>query len=83
MAWPGCRAGIDYPQAFAGWNYVASVGSYIGAASVVVFLYVLYRTFTSKERVGANQWGEGATTLEWSVSSPPPFHTFAELPRIR
>ena len=73
----------DYPQAFAGWNYVASIGSYISAASVVVFLYVLYRTFTSKERVGNNQWGEGATTLEWTVSSPPPFHTFAELPRIR
>ena len=26
-----------------------------------------------------NYWGEGATTLEWTVSSPPPHHTFAEL----
>ena len=43
----------------------------------------LYRTFTSKEHVADNYWGEGATTLEWSVSSPPPFHTYAELPRIR
>jgi cytochrome c oxidase subunit 1 len=33
--------------------------------------------------VPANQWGEGATTLEWQVSSPPPFHSFEELPRIR
>ncbi len=73
----------DYPQAFAGWNYVASIGSYIGALSVVVFLYVLYRTFTTKERLPANYWGEGATTLEWTVSSPPPHHTFAELPRVR
>jgi len=24
----------------------------------------------------------GATTLEWTLSSPPPFHTFNELPRI-
>ena len=26
----------------------------------------------------ANYWGEGATTLEWKVSSPPPFHTYEE-----
>ena len=42
-----------------------------------------FRTFTSQEHVADNYWGEGATTLEWTVSSPPPFHTFAELPRIR
>ena len=73
----------DYPDAFAGWNYVASIGAYIGAASVFVFLYVLYRTFTSKVQVADNYWGEGATTLEWTVTSPPPFHTFEELPRVR
>ena len=73
----------DYPDAFAGWNFVASIGAYIGAASVFVFLYVLYRTFTSKVQVADNYWGEGATTLEWTVTSPPPFHTFEELPRVR
>jgi len=51
--------------------------------TLVVFLYVVFRTFTSKEHLADNYWGEGATTLEWTVSSPPPFHTFAELPRIR
>ncbi len=49
----------------------------------VVFIYVVFRTFTSREQLAENYWGEGATTLEWTVSSPPPFHTFAELPRIR
>ena len=73
----------DYPDAFAGWNFVASIGSYIGAASVLVFLYVLFKTFTSKVQVADNYWGEGATTLEWTVTSPPPFHTFEELPRVR
>jgi cytochrome c oxidase subunit 1 len=73
----------DYPDAFWGWNLVSSLGSYISAASMLVFLYVCWRTFTSKEHVPANQWGEGATTLEWQVASPPPFHTFEELPRIR
>jgi len=72
----------DYPDAFAGWNFISSIGAFIGGASTLVFLYVLYRTFTSKEAVAANYWGEGATTLEWTVSSPPPHHTFEELPRI-
>ena len=72
----------DYPQAFAGWNYVSSIGAFIAGAGFLVFFYVMFRTFTSGVRVGNNYWGEGATTLEWSVSSPPPFHTFEELPRI-
>ena len=62
---------------------MASIGSFISGFSVLVFLYVCYRTFTSKVVLADNYWGEGATTLEWTVSSPPPFHTFAELPRIR
>ncbi len=77
------RRYVDYPEAFRGWNEVASYGAYIGGLSVLIFLYVLYRTFTSKEKLAENYWGEGATTLEWTVSSPPPFHTFEELPRIR
>ncbi len=77
------RRYVDYPDAFRGWNMVASFGAYIGAVSVLIFLYVCYRTFTSKVKLADNYWGEGATTLEWTVSSPPPFHTFEELPRIR
>jgi cytochrome c oxidase subunit 1 len=73
----------DYPQAFAGWNFVASIGAFISFAAFLVFLYVVFRTLTSKVQEPANYWGEGATTLEWTVSSPPPFHTFEELPRIR
>jgi len=73
----------DYPDAFWGWNLVSSLGSYLAAASMLVFLYVIYRTFAAGEKVAENYWGEGATTLEWQVSSPPPFHTFDELPRVR
>jgi cytochrome c oxidase subunit 1 len=73
----------DYPEAFAGWNYISSVGAYIAGASTILFLVVCWITLRSKASVPANQWGEGATTLEWQVSSPPPFHSFEELPRIR
>jgi cytochrome c oxidase subunit 1 len=73
----------DYPEAFAGWNLVSSIGAYIAGASALVFFYVVFRTFTSKEHLADNYWGAGATTLEWTVSSPPPFHTYEELPQIR
>ncbi len=72
----------DYPDAFAGWNMVSSVGAGITAVGTVFFLLVIWRTFASKSVAEANPWGEGATTLEWTVASPPPFHTFEELPRI-
>ena len=29
-----------------------------------------------------NPWGEGATTLEWTLPSPPPYHQFETLPKI-
>ena len=76
------RRYVDYPEAFAGWNYVASIGAFIAGFSVLVFLLVVAITFSSKKKVADNQWGEGATTLEWTVSSPPPFHVFEELPRV-
>jgi len=72
----------DYPDAFAGWNMVSSYGAYVSAVGAVVFLVMLVRTVTAGERAGENPWGEGATTLEWTVSSPPPFHTYEELPRV-
>jgi len=72
----------DYPDAFAGWNMISSLGAYISAFGLLVFLYCMYRTFTSGDRIAENPWGEGATTLEWTVSSPPPWHSFEELPRI-
>ena len=72
----------DYPDAFAPWNQIASYGSYISFASTILFVYIVIKTITSGERVADNYWGAGATTLEWQVSSPPPFHTFEELPVI-
>ena len=73
------RRYIDYPDAFAGWNYVASIGSYISAAATLVFLALIIEAFISKRRAADNPWGEGANTLEWQVSSPPPYHTFDSL----
>ncbi|SLN33242.1 cytochrome c oxidase subunit I [Oceanibacterium hippocampi] len=73
----------DYPDAFAGWNHVASIGSYLGAAATVLFLYIVIHAMVRGAKAADNPWGEGATTLEWTLSSPPPFHQYSELPVIR
>ena len=73
----------DYPDAYVGWNLVSSIGSYISAFGVVIFFYGLAVAFMRKEKAADNPWGPGATTLEWTLPSPPPFHQFEVLPRIK
>ena len=53
------------------------------AFGVLVFLFGMFEAFVRKRMAAANPWGEGATTLEWTLPSPPPFHQFEELPRIK
>ena len=77
------RRYADYPDAYAGWNYVSSIGSYISAFGVLVFFAVVIHAFVKGRQAANNPWGEGATTLEWTLTSPPPFHQFNELPQIK
>ncbi|WP_374654521.1 cytochrome c oxidase subunit I [Dongia sp.] len=72
----------DYPDAYATWNYVSSIGAFIAFGSTLFFVVMaLYTVFAGRKAV-SNPWGAGATTLEWTLPSPPPFHTFEELPVI-
>ncbi len=76
------RRYADYPDALWGWNFVSSIGSYISAFAVLIFLYGVFDAFRRKVPAPNNPWGPGATTLEWQLSSPPPFHQWEVLPRI-
>ena len=77
------RRYADYPDAFAGWNLVSSFGSYLSAAGTILFFYGIYHAFRHKVKAEDNPWGEGATTLEWTLSSPPPFHAYDKLPEFK
>ncbi|CAN7522336.1 cytochrome c oxidase subunit I [Phenylobacterium sp. LjRoot164] len=77
------RRYIDYPEAFTYWNHVSSIGYLVTLAAVGVFLVVLIDAMIFRRKAEANPWGEGATTLEWTLSSPPPFHQFNELPVVK
>jgi cytochrome c oxidase subunit 1 len=77
------RRYVDYPDAFAYWNHISSWGSYITAFGTLVFFFGVIWAFLRKEVAAGNPWGEGATTLEWTLPSPPAFHSYEVLPRIK
>jgi cytochrome c oxidase subunit 1 len=77
------RRYVDYPDAFAGWNAISSFGAYIQVFGMLIFLYGMWEAFSRKRVAGDNPWGEHATTLEWTLPSPPPFHQFNTLPKIK
>ncbi len=77
------RRYIDYPEAFAYWHNISSIGYAVTLVGMAVFLVAMIDAFfIYRKKAAANPWGEGATTLEWTLPSPPPFHQFNELPRF-
>ncbi len=77
------RRYVDYPDAFAFWNLISSYGYLIMLAGMAVFFVLLVEAAIRRRKAEANPWGVGATTLEWTLPSPPPFHQFNELPVIK
>ncbi|SFA89057.1 cytochrome c oxidase subunit 1 [Poseidonocella pacifica] len=76
------RRYIDYPDAFATWNYVSSWGAFLSFASFLFFIGVIFYSLARGPRAtAANPWNEYADTLEWTLPSPPPEHTFEQLPK--
>ncbi|MBL0767994.1 cytochrome c oxidase subunit I [Sphingopyxis sp. XHP0097] len=72
----------DYPDAYAFWHLISSYGYVIMGVGVLIFFANILWSLVAGKKAADNPWGEGATTLEWTLSSPPPFHQFNELPRI-
>ncbi len=77
------RRYIDYPDAFTPWNSVSSWGYVITLVGTTIFFIGLVEAVVRRRKGEANPWGEGATTLEWTLPSPPPFHQFNELPVVK
>ena len=73
----------DYPNAFAEYNLVSSIGFAITAVAMIFFFANIIWSLARGRRASDNPWGAGATTLEWHLSSPPPFHQFETLPVIK
>ena len=81
----------DYAVQFTDWNAISSIGAFIFGLSQLIFLYIVIDTIKGgdKEKAtkevweGALQYGGGGTQgLEWTLPSPPPYHTFTEAPVV-
>ena len=72
----------DYTDAFADWNQLVFYGFLLVIAGMAVFFINVFLSLFAGRKAPDNYWGEGATTLEWTLSSPPPFHQFETLPVI-
>lgn len=87
----------DYPDAYAEWNYISSVGSFISVIATVIFGYVIYDLYANGEEVNSNPWAvpsfftsttefnsqaQVTGSLEWALESPTPFHAYNTLPTL-
>jgi cytochrome c oxidase subunit 1 len=73
----------DYAVQFADWNMVSSIGAFIFGFSQLIFLYIVVKTIQggTGEKVTAEVWEDASKhSLEWTLPSPPPYHTWATPP---
>ena len=47
------------------------------------FVFVIIEAFVRARKASKNPWGQGATTFEWKLSSPPPFHSYDDIPKVK
>src|SRR5216110_401436 len=71
----------DYATQFTDWNEVASIGAFGFGLSQLIFLYAVLKAIRSGPPAPARPW-EGSDTLEWTLPSPLPYHTFETPPQV-
>ena len=74
---------IDYPEVYGGWNYITSIGGIVTLISFAIFFIIVFHALVSGKKAPANYWGSGADTLEWTLDSPPDYHSFEEQPIMK
>jgi cytochrome c oxidase subunit 1 len=72
----------DYSLQFADYNMIASIGAFGFGFAQLIFLYLIIKTIKGGSKATDQVW-EGAEGLEWTLSSPPPYHSFSTPPVIK
>ena len=72
----------DYSVQFADWNLISSIGGFVFGFSQLMFAWIVIKTIRGGEKATDQVW-EGAHGLEWTLSSPPPYHSFTEAPEVK
>src|SRR5229473_1800528 len=72
----------DYALQFTEFNQISSIGAFGLGLAQLLMLYILWQTIRGGKKATSKVW-EGAQGLEWTLSSPPPYHSFATPPKIK
>jgi cytochrome c oxidase subunit 1 len=72
----------DYSVQFADWNMVSSIGGFAFGLSQLLFVYVIIKCVRGGAKATDSVW-EGAHGLEWTLPSPPPYHSFITPPMVK
>ncbi|BAU47037.1 cytochrome c oxidase subunit I [Sulfurifustis variabilis] len=72
----------DYALQFTEFNQWATAGAFILGFSQLLFAWVIIQTIRGGKKATDRVW-EGADGLEWTLSSPPPYHSFTTAPVIK
>lgn len=74
----------DYNTQFADWNMVSSIGAFGFGLSQLLFAYIVFRAIRGGVKATDKVWDDGRPRgLEWTLSSPPPYHSFEVAPEIK
>ncbi|TCV84762.1 cytochrome c oxidase subunit I [Sulfurirhabdus autotrophica] len=72
----------DYALQFANFNMISSIGGFMFGATQLLFLYIVIKCIRGGVKAADKPW-EGADSLEWTVPSPAPYHTFETAPVVK
>jgi len=72
----------DYALQFTDYNMWSSVGAFIFGFSQLILLWVVIKCIKGGEKATDQVW-EGAEGLEWTLTSPPPYHSFTKAPEVK
>jgi cytochrome c oxidase subunit 1 len=72
----------DYNMQFADFNFLSSIGAFGFGLSQLILVYVVVQCVRGGAKATDKVW-EGAQGLEWTLPSPPPYHTFETPPAVK
>jgi cytochrome c oxidase subunit 1 len=72
----------DYSVQFTEFNQISSIGGFVFGLTQLLFVYIVFKTIKGGKKATDQVW-EGAHGLEWTLPSPPPYHSFTTAPEVK
>ena len=72
----------DYAVQFADFNMISTIGAFGFGLSQLLFVYIIIKAVRGGDKATDQVW-DGAQGLEWTLSSPPPYHSFTIQPDVK